>query len=870
MIKLFNGKLDFFPGIWIVAMVIVLVGGRVFWVSANRPAHRVEIATAFGSIGLFYGPVQTDSAGTRITYIQQGEKGLAVFLCDTATGHRQDIYDEYDPLLENVRVWPWSPDDAYFSYSGTNNFAVCRADTGEMAVEFELDNEKVQDVAWLTDDEFVYFNDKNDLCSVQKQTDGRWQLKRKSELSAVGKISCLTAITTNSIAWLQNDVIWRMDLTEPTAITNVLASPSASIAQTAPPTGNLVLWLDASTLPSRADGAPVTNLLDQSRSRNNAVVNGTSPTSGPIYSEPGNPHALNGKSTIHFASALEFADTAGLKTSSALSITGAAPRSVFVVMRRDKDVNDIRGKYQQMVVNTGFPGTSGLGFGIYDKNYSASLPAGGGEAVNNNVHELAAGTWNLLEAAYDGTTEYGYANGILLGTKKCVLKTGSNAVQIGFQSPDFTHKFRGDKSNGDFAELLIYNTSLSADQRQQVQDYLAEKWFGGKLPVNLALNIPEVWFTPKLFNDMAAATNSTIDEFSYSKETGQLLISLVQNKGVSKGTSLWRFYPDENEPVQLLPAAKTYKQNPRWVGTGQYAFISNIKGNSTITVADVSVAKKTQTYLFETGNASRFTVTPDGKQFFVTGIASNEPADGIWQYEVDSALSHDVAPNADSPSPLIKRSDPVHGVATVNGRKLDYYLYRPADSSGHWKKHPLVIGNTVLVDAQYQQNPDGPLWAQALANCGAYVVIVDRRNWAGKEVGQWGENVMDIYDDFATNHTVNVDWNQVFLFASGSETPELNNLIVQRPELWKGAIFLNASGLPDFHKLPEHKPVPKILISVADLERWGGGRESYQEEVIKYGVIVNYIGDKGAPQLLQSKPDVLERTKAIIHFVFDD
>jgi hypothetical protein len=35
-------------------------------------------------------------------------------------------------------------------------------------------------------------------------------------------------------------------------------------------------------------------------------------------------------------------------------------------------------------------------------------------------------------------------------------------------------------------------------------------------------------------------------------------------------------------------------------------------------------------------------------------------------------------------------------------------------------------------------------------------------------------------------------------------------------------------------------------------------------------VVVDYIEDKGAPQLLQSKPDVLERTKAIIHFVFDD
>ncbi len=838
----------------------------MLWVDASRPAHRAEIATAFGSIGLLYGPVQTDHAGNHITYIQQGEKGLAVFLCDTTTKQRQHLYDEYDPQLENLRVWPWSPDDAYFSYSGSNTLAVCRADTGEVAAEFQLAGEKVSDVAWLAPDEFVYFNNKNDLCSVQKQADGRWQLKHISQLSSVGGISCLTAISTNSIAWLQNDVIWRMDLTETAVATNTVPSPaSASMAQTAPPTGNLILWLDASTL-SLQDGGQVTNLLDRSASLNSAVVNGTIPA---IYNEPGNPSALNGKGTVHFASGFEFADTAGLKTSSTLSITGAAPRTVFVVMRRDKDVNDPRGKYQQMVVNMGFPSSSNTGFGIYDKNYSASLPAGGGETVNNNVHELSAGTWNLLEAAYDGTTEYGYVNGILQGTKKCVLNTGSNVVQIGLQSPDFPHKFRGDKSNGDFAELLIYDANLSTDQRQQVQDYLASKWFGGKLPANASVDIPEVWFTPKLVNDKAMATNSNIAEFSYSQETGQLLINLVQTKGISKGTSLWRFSAEDDRPVEVLPVTRNiFRQNLCWVGASQYAFISNAKGSSTITVAGLSGTKKTT--LFMTGNATRFTATQDGKQFFVTGIASNEPADGIWQYDMDSTLSHEVVPYADNPSPLIKRSDPVHGTATVNGRKLDYYLYRPVGVTSRWKKYPLVIGNTVLVDAQYQQNPNGPLWAQALANCGAYVVIVDRRNWAGKEVAQWPENVIDIYDYLATNHTVNVDWNQVFLFASGSETPELNNLIIQRPELWKGAIFLKVSGSPDFSKLPQNKLAPKILISGGEIVGQAEKFKQYQENAVSFGVFVDYIEDKDTPQLLQSKSDVLERTQAIIHFVFDD
>jgi len=849
-------KVELFPGIWIAAIVIFLVGGRMFWVGANRPAHRAEIAVAFGSIGLFYGPVQTDSAGTRITYIQQGEKGLAVFLRDTATAHRQEIYDEYDPLLENVRVWPWSPDDAYFSYSGTNILAVCHADTGEIAEKFELGNEKVQDVTWLIPDEFVYFNDKNDLCSVQKQADGHWQLKRKSELASVGKISCLTVISTNSIAWLQNNVIWHMNLEDSLAVSN---SQPSSIASTNPPINNLVLWLDTSTLSLREDGAPVTNLLDRSSSGNDAVVNGVSPT----YNSPDHTNALNNKATIHFVSNHYLTNTAGLKTVNSLSITDAAPRSIFVIMRRDphpppgQDFVD-----PQMLVQSGVPGPNNTSFGIYDKSHSASLPTVGrwaNDKTDNNIHELEAGTWNLLEAAYDGTTEFGYVNGILQGTKTNALKTENKEVQIGAQSFNNGRRYGGNKSDGDFAELLIYNANLSDDQRRQVQDYLASKWFGGKLPANVTVGTPEVLL------DVKSVKGTSINEFSYSKEAGQFLIS-VENKG----TTLWRFYPDENTPVQLLPAARnTLRQNLRWIGADKYAFISNTKSNSLITVAGLSGIKKTT--LFMTGNATRFTTTPDGKQLFVTGIASNEPADEIWQYDVDSALAHNVVPYTDNPSPVIKRSDPVHGIATVNGRKLEYYLYRPIGVTNHdKKKHPLVIGNTVFVDAQYQQNPDGPLWAQALANCGAYVVIVDRRNWAGKEVAQWPENVMDIYDYLATNHTVNVDWNQVFLFASGSETPELNNLIIQRPELWKGAMFLNPDSLPDFSKLPRNKLAPKILIGIGELVGQAEEFKQYQENAIKYGMIVNYVEHKGATQLLQSKSAVLERTQAIVHFVFDD
>ena len=115
-----------------------------------------------------------------------------------------------------------------------------------------------------------------------------------SKLPHQGQILSLTAVNDHTIAWLQDDFICRLDLTDDLSATNnpfVLLSRETA----APLTNHLALWLDASTL-HLTNRAPVTNLPDLSRARNSAVI----VTNAPVWNASNSPGGLNGKGTIHF------------------------------------------------------------------------------------------------------------------------------------------------------------------------------------------------------------------------------------------------------------------------------------------------------------------------------------------------------------------------------------------------------------------------------------------------------------------------------------------------------------------------------------------------------------------------------------------
>jgi autotransporter-associated beta strand protein len=242
---------------------------------------------------------------------------------------------------------------------------------------------------------------------------------------------------------------------------------------TVPYAGSLAYQLDASAL-GLANGAAVSSVPDGSGNGNS--VTPYDPANPPTYNSSG----LNGKGTIHFTNNANI----GLQTAGAFSISGSASRSVFTVMVRPSG-GQILLSWGSTTAGNLFDVTIGNS-GLY---YLPAVYSGGDNTFSTPSVDTHA---HLCEALYDGNvSESGYLDGSLLGTKTIgsALSTTAAPLQIGYRSGD------SNKALGDVAEILIYNTALTATQRQQVEAYLLNKWLGSTggpanvLPTTTTVNL---------------------------------------------------------------------------------------------------------------------------------------------------------------------------------------------------------------------------------------------------------------------------------------------------------------------------------------------------------------------------------------------
>jgi len=225
---------------------------------------------------------------------------------------------------------------------------------------------------------------------------------------------------------------------------------------TVPFASGLVYQLDASTL-GLGNGASVTTVPDSSGNGNTATnFDAANP---PTYNTTG----LNGKGTIHFVNTANV----GLQTTNNSPISGSGARSVFAVMSRSSG-----GSMLLSWGNTAGGNLFDLTIENNGKYYLPAVYSGGDNTFSTPPVDTKA---HLCEVTYDGgVSESGYLDGSLLGTKTLggALSTTAAPLQIGYRSGD------ANKALGDVAEVLIYNTALTSAQRQQVETYLLNKWFG--------------------------------------------------------------------------------------------------------------------------------------------------------------------------------------------------------------------------------------------------------------------------------------------------------------------------------------------------------------------------------------------------------
>ena len=218
----------FSSGVWIVIAVVILVGGRFLWVKANRPAHRQEIADAFGSTVQYFGEAQLNHDGSRLTYVSTSDNGYGVFLYDQATGHKQLIGQQshqgplgnfcdltsglglpmtvrsFIPLAItclSARLIPRFRSPKPFTSMGLPSYPMM---AGTPALT---------SLVWVNPREFAYLFD-GVIGYAKMEPDGQWTTDHLpcEELPNAGGASCLTAVSADSISWLMNGVICRVRL----------------------------------------------------------------------------------------------------------------------------------------------------------------------------------------------------------------------------------------------------------------------------------------------------------------------------------------------------------------------------------------------------------------------------------------------------------------------------------------------------------------------------------------------------------------------------------------------------------------------------------------------------------------------------------
>jgi hypothetical protein len=598
--------------------------------------------------------------------------------------------------------------------------------------------------------------------------------------------------------------------------------PSTPDTQAALPTDGLTLWLDASTL-QQPDQTPVNRLTDLSPSQNTAFADGPPPT----YNAPDSLRALNDRGTIHFSDAGSINHATGLKTGRRLGITGSSPRTLFAVMRRAGN--------KSMLISAGDAGTQGAYFGLCDQNDALYLPAG---MVTDNRLEAVAPQWHILSVEDDGITQRGFVNGAFKGAVTLALHTADAEVQLGIRRVKSGDARQTAASDGDFAELLIYDRALNTDERQQIETYLSRKWFGGRV---ITAQSPLVWVDPKM---------NGITGFTRSKTTGQLLIRADSRAG----TSLWRY--DFNTGLSRLVQAD-FIRDAQWVGSNEFAYLGRKSGHQELVLADGTGTEKAR--LFDQGNVNWFEMASCGGKLSFSGVVSNEPANGLWQYDLETGKYQSLVAYSDHPFEGAKRIPPFRSF--IKWPSLSCLIYPPATVDRH-KKYPLVITDTLSYDAIH-----GPMFQSAIADCGAYVVIVERNSWYGG-IEQWGTNVLNVYQKLKLDPAV--DPEQVYLFGSSAETRYLSELVEKTPGLWKGVILLNPAGLPDFSNSARSQKRPKILIIAGGEEHEDKYLKKYQEDSLKDGVMVEYLISPGEAHRFIGKAAKLERAQAVDQFIFEE
>lgn len=196
------------------------------------------------------------------------------------------------------------------------------------------------------------------------------------------------------------------------------------------------------------------------------------------------------------------------------------------------------------------------------------------------------------------------------------------------------------------------------------------------------------------------------------------------------------------------------------------------------------------------------------QQLFVISALTNEPT-GIWKLDLKSGALDQIVSNQERPFQSATSQPPLQSFITnAAGKRLTCYLLEPSHAKPG-QQAPLVFG----VMGKLEQAYNWDRYAQTIANCGYYFVIVDRRS---SEVNEWADEALSVYEALAGKGSI--DTNRVYALGISVGAVPINELLARRPELWRGALYYSPNSLPD----PTRLKASRILIDIGELDKYSG------------------------------------------------
>lgn len=209
----------------------------------------------------------------------------------------------------------------------------------------------------------------------------------------------------------------------------------------------LTVWLDASQITGKVDGDALATWSDLSGNGYDAVKGSFN---GPTYET----NELNGHPIIRFVAA----------SSQALrvAVVVSTPYTAFIVGRLTSGAN---GRLFGGVYGAG--GSNyllGWWNGYEDTMYAEGFVKGGTVGATTN--------WHLYTGKVTGAVTSFYDFGVSLASNGLGLFGITGGIALSGYSPTGA----GELSNGEIAEVIIYNTALSDVDREAVETYLTTKY----------------------------------------------------------------------------------------------------------------------------------------------------------------------------------------------------------------------------------------------------------------------------------------------------------------------------------------------------------------------------------------------------------